>query len=416
MIRKLTEFVVIEDESEDWTFAGKDTKYLTHGFHPYPARMMPLIAKRIIEMYATRKDDVVLDPFCGSCTVLVESLVHNRNAIGFDINPLAILIGKAKTTPIDPKILRSKINEVLDQILADKSEYPEPKIPNLHYWFKPKVIKDLSRILHNIKRIEDEKIYNFFAVAFSYCVWKVSNIRKGEYKLYRMPKEELERWNPDVISVFSKILYDNLRGMEEFYKVMKDKNAKAEIYLKDVRECDLEEEVTLILTSPPYGDSKTTVAYGQFSKYSALWLGLRDVLDVDKKSLGGKRIRGDVSKLESKTLEETFNKIYERDKGRAWDLYSFFFDMDKALSKLAKALKKGRSHMVFVIGNRTMRRVKVPTDKILVELAEKYEFIHEKTIYRRIPTKRIPWENAPENIPGMKSETISTESIIIWKY
>ncbi len=416
MIRRLTEFAVVQDECEDWTFAGKDTKYLTHGLHPYPARMMPLIAKRIIERYATREDDIVLDPFCGSCTVLVESIVHNRNAIGFDINPLAILIGKAKTTPIDPRILRSKINDVLDQILTDKTEYPEPKIPNLHYWFKPKVIKELSRILHNIKSIEDEKIYNFFAVAFSYCVWKVSNIRKGEYKLYRMPKKELERWNPDVISVFGRILYDNLRAMEEFYSIMKNKNAKAEIYLKDVRECDLEEEVTLILTSPPYGDSKTTVAYGQFSKYSALWLGLREVLDVDKKSLGGKRIRGDVSKLESKTLEETFNKIYEKDERRAWDLYSFFFDMDRALLKLTKALKKGRSRMVFVIGNRTMRRVRVPTDKILVELAEKYELVHEKTIYRRIPTKRIPWENAPENISGMKSETISSESIIIWRY
>ncbi|MGC8949634.1 MAG: DNA methyltransferase, partial [Thermoprotei archaeon] len=86
------------------------------------------------------------------------------------------------------------------------------------------------------------------------------------------------------------------------------------------------------------------------------------------------------------------------------------------LLKLSKALKEGRSHMTFVIGNRIMRRIRIPTDKILIEMAEKHGFKHERTFYRRIPTKRIPWKNAPENIPGAKSETISSEAIIIWKY
>jgi hypothetical protein len=403
----------------DWTFAGEDTKYLTHGFHPYPARMMPLIAKRVVEIFASREDDVVLDPFCGSGTVLVEAVVHNRNAIGFDINPLALVIAKAKTTPIEPSKLREKIGKVISDIVSDKSSYPPPKdIPNLYYWFKPQVVEALAKILHHVKslRDEDEALYNFFATAFSYTVWKVSNIKKGEYKLYRMPEEELAKWNPDVIGTFREILLNNLKGMEEFYKAMQGKKARADVYLKDARESDLEESVTLILTSPPYGDSRTTVAYGQFSRYSALWLGLRDVLYVDEKSLGGIRRRGEVSKLESKTLEDVFNKIYEKDPERAWDLYSYFYDMDTALQRLAKALKRGRSHMVFVIGNRTMRRVQILTDVILVEMAQKYGFEHMKTVYRRIPTKRIPWKNAPENIPGLKCETISQEAIIFWKF
>jgi hypothetical protein len=303
--------------------------------------------------------------------------------------------------------------------VSDRSSYPPPKdIPNLYYWFKPQVVEALAKILHHVKslRDEDEALYNFFATAFSYAVWRVSNIKKGEYKLYRMSEEELAKWNPDVIGIFREILLNNLRGMEEFYKAMQGKKARADVYLKDARESDLEESVTLILTSPPYGDSRTTVAYGQFSRYSALWLGLRDVLYVDEKSLGGIRRRDEVSKLESKTLEEVFNKVYENDPERAWDLYSYFYDMDTALQRLAKALKRGRSHMVFVIGNRTMRRVQIPTDVILVEMAQKYSFEHMKTIYRRIPTKRIPWKNAPENIPGLKGETISQEAIIIWRF
>jgi len=201
--------------------------------------------------------------------------------------------------------------------------------------------------------------------------------------------------------------------MESFYEVVKGKSVRANIYLKDVRESDLEDVVTLILTSPPYGDSRTTVAYGQFSKYSALWLGLKGVLKVDELSLGGIRRKGDVSKLESKTLEKVFNEVFEKDEDRAWDLYSYFYDMDKAIQKLVKALRRS-SYVVFVIGNRTVRRVKIPTDTILVEIAGKYGLKHEKTIYRKIPTKKIPWENSPENITGMKCETINTEAIIIW--
>lgn len=48
---------------------GGDTQYLTHGLHPYPARMVPQIAKRLPQRYA-RENSVVLDPFCVSGGVL----------------------------------------------------------------------------------------------------------------------------------------------------------------------------------------------------------------------------------------------------------------------------------------------------------------------------------------------------------
>jgi site-specific DNA-adenine methylase len=420
-MRQLTEFIGFNEDmshiEEDWSFAGEDTKYLTHGFHPYPARMMPLIAKNIVETYAIKNDGIILDPFCGSGTVLVESIIHDKDAVGFDINPHAVLIAKAKTTPIEPKKLRDKINEVIKEIMLDKSEHPEPKgIPNLYYWFKPEVIRELSKILYHIKKIEDEHMFNFFATAFSYTIWKVSNARKSEYKLYRMNKEELTKWNPNVLSIFKDILFENLKGMEEFYRIMQYRKARATIHLRDFKESELEDQVILVLTSPPYGDNRTTVAYEQFSRYPALWLGLKEILNMEVKSLGGIRRIGNVAKLESKTLEEVFNKLYERDPERAWDLYSYFYDMDVSLQKIVKALRKERSYVVFVIGSRTMRRIRIPTDQILVEMGEKYGLQHERIIYRRIPSKRLPWKNAPENIPGMKGETIGSESIIIWKY
>jgi len=85
---------------EDWDFAKADTSYLTHGLHDYPARMIPQIAHRLISRYSPEKGKI-LDPFCGSGTILVEARLANRSAIGIDVNPLAVLLSKVKSTPLD---------------------------------------------------------------------------------------------------------------------------------------------------------------------------------------------------------------------------------------------------------------------------------------------------------------------------
>ena len=72
-------------ETMDWTFAKVSTKEHTHGFHTYPARMHPEIAKQLIEKYASDPKKVVFDPFMGSGGVLVEAILHGNNAIGIDI-------------------------------------------------------------------------------------------------------------------------------------------------------------------------------------------------------------------------------------------------------------------------------------------------------------------------------------------
>jgi len=90
---------------EDRDFAKADTSYLTHGLHEYPARMIPQIAQRLITLY-TQEGDTLLDPFCGSGTTLVEARLSNRSAVGNDINPLATLLIKVKSTPLDFEKLR----------------------------------------------------------------------------------------------------------------------------------------------------------------------------------------------------------------------------------------------------------------------------------------------------------------------
>jgi len=428
-LTKLTEFIGIKDRiEEDWTFAGEDTRYMTHGFHLYPARMMPLIAKRLIRRFAQSQDDVILDPFVGSGGVLVEARLHNRNAVGVDINPLAILIARAKTQPIDPKVLREHARKLFrrtEKDVLEKVDYGVPDIKNVKFWFKTPIIRKLNIIRHHLDDLKavDENVYDFFACAFSYAVRKTSSVRPREYKLYRIADDELPTHNPDVLAVFREIVDKNISKMHDYYNAVKGFDVRTSLLEGDTRRLNeinpliLHDEcASLVVTSPPYGDAHTTVAYGQFSRYPALWLGFDEekVLDLDDTGLGGQSIESDVSSLDSATLTETFEKVKERDEVRAKELLAFFYDIDLCMKQIGRALRGGRSHCCFVLGNRTMRRVKIPADRILIEMSRKHAYQHVETKYRDIPTKRIPWVNAPENVPGRTVETMAKESIIIW--
>ena len=82
----------------DWTFNGENTRELTHCYHDYPARMIPQIAGQFLELFAKNQTGVLFDPYCGTGTTLVEGFIRGFDVIGLDLNPLARLIAKAKTT------------------------------------------------------------------------------------------------------------------------------------------------------------------------------------------------------------------------------------------------------------------------------------------------------------------------------
>ena len=105
-------------------------------------------------------------------------------------------------------------------------------------------------------------------------------------------------------------------------------------------------------------------------------------------------------------------EIEKRNERRAKDVESYFADLGKCIMEFSRVLKPN-GHACIVIGNRTVSRVKIPTDRIIVEIGKEFNLEHVKTFYREIPTKKIPWANAPENIAGLKCETIKNESIII---
>jgi len=424
-------------ENEDWSFRGADTKYLTHGLHVYPARMIPQVAKRLLERYAS-PGDLVLDPFCGSGTVLVESRLHSMNSIGIDINPLAVLLARVKSTPIDPKILRSYWEKLRENIRRDIEalrsktlDIDPPKFygVNIEYWFKPITIKELAIIRRYLMEIDNDDVRMFFEVPFSSTVREVSGTRKNEYKLYRIPEDEWRKFQPDTLKIFIENVEDAIHRMGEFYRVC-NKNVFSKVFMADTRKMFtkmfpeegnrlLDGNVKIIVTSPPYGDSKTTVAYGEFSKLSSLWLdfeksiNFRSTLNVDRESLGGS-LRG-IRRLNLETLNQVLASLESIDRERALEVLAFFSDLYIAMNNMYRSLDRG-GYCCIVIANRTVRRIEIPTHAIIAEMGVEIGFENNVIIIPRdIPSKRLPWKNAPENIPGLKGKTMSKENIVIMR-
>lgn len=400
-----------------WDYRGENTKTHTHGIHTYPAMFIPQVARRLLETYS-KEGDTICDIFCGSGTALVESKVLGRNAYGIDLNPLAIFLAKAKTTLIEPTKLTKAYFTLLDNLEKAKSTaVVAPEFHNIDFWFQGPVIKKLAQLKKAIQEIDDKVIRNFLLAAFSETVRLSSNTKSGEFKLVRRKGEKLEQHNPDVFGVFRKRVEANIAGMEEFYRDAK-RNVWTKIILGDSsRDNGIKENsIDCIVTSPPYGDSRTTVAYGQFSRLSAQWIDIfddpNDASGVDKELLGGKASTSLSHSLPSRYLNDALAKIAKRDENRAKDVLSFYVGLNECL-KQAHTLLKPKKYFCIVIGNRLVKQVRIPTDFIIAELAEKIGFTCEDIFVRNIPGKRMPRKNSPTNVAGVLEETMNRESIVI---
>ena len=398
-----------------WDFRGENTKPYTHGLHSYPAMFIPQLARRLI-INCSQIGDTICDIFCGSGTTLVESRLLGRNTYGIELNPLAALVAKVKTTPIKPELLQKTYIYLFSKIKDCKPKKEElPTFFNIDFWYKENVIIELARIKKCINTIKNKDIRNFFLVTFSETARYTSNSRNGEFKLFRMPKEKLENYNPDVISIFKKRSEKNIEGMKEFYNDVDNKTWVRIIQGDSTKKYDIKDEsVDCIVTSPPYGDSRTTVAYGQFSRLSLQWLDMikDDELQIDRQLMGGivnPEIKND---LNSKSLAKILHLVAEHDSKRAKEVLAFYIDLNKAFVQAYRILKKYKYFCV-VVGNRTVKGIKLPTDFIVSELGENLGFHTVDIIVRNIPNKRMPLKNSPTNVSGELEETMQKESIVI---
>ncbi len=272
---KLDEWVIPRD---------RESFYLTHDFHSYFAAFPPKLAMKIIERYS-KEGDVILDPFMGGGSAIIESFIMNRKAIGIDISSFSKAVTKVKVTPI--KINEKEIQQILSKIKNEiincnlfgykNFNYKIIPINNVDFWFTGKAKYDLSIINNYINKIKNNKLRDFLKLALSAIIRKASNARNAEQHL------SIKRYKkiPEVYPLFEKKVKLMTEQMKEYYKLIKSKPKvyKPKLYIYDARKISHrlgDESVDLIITSPPYG---TGSKYTQVHKLSF------EVLELKKPSI-----------------------------------------------------------------------------------------------------------------------------------
>ena len=399
-----------------WDFRHSNTKTFTHCYHNYPAMMIPQVAERILAKYGVDAY-LLFDPYCGTGTSLVEANLKGINAIGTDLNPLARLIAKSKTAKVNLQILDlylKDFNDYLFSIMFDlnKISVVIPQINNIDFWFDKTVQEKLATIKHFIRQISDNDVADFFKIAFSETVRESSWTRNSEFKLFRMTAEQMQKFNPDVFGLMQSKLARNHKGLKTYLEqYIKAKSQVFDFNTVEHIENITNESIDIVVTSPPYGDSRTTVAYGQFSRLANEWLDVENANQIDNNLMGGRK-QIQVCNFDSKILNESLDKIAQIDEKRAKEVSSFYCDYEKSIQNIAPLIISG-GYACYVVGNRRVKGFTLPTDEITKNFFENQNFTHVETIIRNIPNKRMPSKNSPTNEAGKKDKTMTNEFIVV---
>ncbi|MBI5681925.1 MAG: modification methylase [Deltaproteobacteria bacterium] len=395
-----------------YDFIGQSYATSYPNLHKYPATMIPQIGIEIFKELGIKKGKL-LDPYCGSGSSFTVGLDRGLNEMhGFDINPLAVLISRTKFTKVNlerVKLLKQRLRNAVYEFVKKEESLKLlelPKFYNIDFWFSKQVLQNLSVLKHFIDKIKEKDIKRLFLVPLSESVRECSYTRNHEFKLYRMKDEEILNFNPDVFGVYFDKL-NKIIGIYESYYFPRLTDAKIQIDYSKFPKC--ENYFDIILTSPPYGDSKTTVAYGQFSMFSNEILGIKYARQIDHLLMGGKLVKGRYS---NGLIADHINQIAKQSIKRSLEVSSFYYDLESSIKDVAKSVKKG-GKSIYVVGNRRVKDVQLPTDQFIAEKFEQNGFKHILTYERLLGNKAMPSKNSPSNKVGVRKGTMTQEYIVV---
>lgn len=407
----------------DWTWAKRSDIY-THLIHSYPAKMLPYIPILFLstERYASRIDSI-LDVFAGSATVLLESMINPvfpRDAYGTEINPLARLIAKVKTTPIDPDNAGRLVKEVVQSARSATKE-TVPVYSKLDYWYSEKMKQQLGKLAWAINNAEaDVDTRDFLLVCFSVTSRKLSyadpDIPVPVRLKCKTPKNRrlsvkkrnaLEKRNglvkrllakidsSDPIDVFLDVANANVHRLRMLSNALNGKTTKARIIGADAKalyEAPMESKgnlnqsqakplpdksVSLIITSPPYG---TAQKYIRSTRLEMLWLGLateKQVTALERQSIGTEATpKSGLRELIGtgfRPIDGQLEQISTKNFSRACLESAYFRDMTAATREMYRVLRPNGT-LVMVIGDNTSGGVTVSNHSYLKLIAESLGF------------------------------------------
>jgi len=363
-----------------------------HGTVQYPAMMVAPVQKDIIT--AIINDSHVkslFDPFHGSGTALYEAFEINPQIrlIGCDINPLANLITRAKLNGISENI-EDSLRLLFQYLIIEKCK--NFNFPNEEKWFRKDILKELKIIRHAIMHIPCKQDRIFFWCIFSDIVRKYSNTRATTYKLHIKKESSIQNIQNKVISDYRKKILQAI----PFYKKSSNNYLLFKCDILDLCTQIKDNEYDLTITSPPYGDNLTTVAYGQFSILALQLIDKKDLIlegwelnnysIIDSHSMGGvaSKYYALLSEIDQHYIHEIVETISEKKQHK---VRNFLADYFAFLSNISRITNK---QIVMTLGNRTVDGQIIYLNTITSRYLQKLGWNLTKEYTRKIPRKRIP--------------------------
>ncbi len=383
-----------------WSFEGTTTAqtgYITHNYHRYPAKFIPQLAARLMCEFS-EVGDLVIDPFMGSGTALVEAKLHGRPSFGVDINPVAHLISNAKITPIEPNYLDSVVAQIESRLVSnhtgqlmlfDASRAHEYALDHerIDYWFKAETKQKLAKIYALINDIQDDSARIFMRCGFSNILKNCSIWSQKSTK----PTRDFSKNIPEPIPTFVRYVKRMAKRNRKFYEFLKSSetlDVQVHAYCEDARNLPGETESSqLIVTSPPY---VTSYEYADLHQLTALWFGYTTDLSKFRHRFIGTAYHGEKpTNLYSEIAEEIVAELNERNPKTALEVATYFTEMLETFLEMQRVLKKG-GYSCIIIGNTTLEKTDIKNAEVFVEQMQNIGFSVERLIMREIPSKILP--------------------------
>lgn len=411
-----------EADEDFWSLKDRDRRDSAHCLFQYPAMMVPLVQRRLLASVIEANSSVqsLYDPFVGSGTSLVSGMHYGLDVHGNDVNPLAVLISRARTSRITEFTIGAIVLQIAREAELDRGDRVDCEMNNLSKWFRHEVSVELSRLRRAIRRQSDLWVRRFLWVTLAETVRLTSNDRTSTYKLHARPLDEVAKRCLSPIAIFREVGQVSAESFADFRRELRQRDriksgryrGKSDVRIGDTRVLEgawADGTFDLIMTSPPYGDNMTTVTYGQHSYLPLHWIDFADIdehadpetlrttQEIDRRSLGGSAHETSWTEEQllaaSPELKACADGLPATPADGRKRLIRFYGDFAASLVSIA-ALAKPNGYMVWTVGNRNIGGSQVPTDRILTELLEDQGCTVLKTLTRKIHHKRMPDRNA----------------------
>ncbi|MGA2159401.1 MAG: DNA methyltransferase [Dehalococcoidia bacterium] len=386
-IEKLTHLLL-----GDLNFTGGSEKNYLHNFHSFPAKFPAELPKAFI-LALTNIEENVLDPMVGSGTTVLEAFLCGRRGIGFDIDPLALLISRVKTSSPNPddvlevglKVVASaKVSLASSQQLLLnelQTKWDEKTKAFIDYWFLPQTQLELLALLREIEQVTDLEIRDFLVLTFSSIIITKSGgvslaMDLGHTRPHKVPvimenqeKGKIVRCKRirSAIKDFEKKFVMNLNALRSCSGLINEIRPQIHNgYAQDLLLRD--ESVDLIVTSPPYASN--AIDYMRAHKFSLVWLGysIEELSKTRSEYIGAHSIK-DIKTTLPRFTKSIVSDMAKVDESKSKILYSYFTDMKLALEEMFRVLKPGKA-AVLVVGNSVIKGKNTCTAECLAEIGK----------------------------------------------